>query len=514
MDEAKESCGIVAARLKKPLAEYSLGGVVEPIYRMLLVLQNRGQLSAGFTTLNPNGSGLFKFPHTGVGLVNTVFKVTNKEEKLDLLRKYASTVGIGHNRYATVNVGDDYSKILEEAQPFYRAHGKLWKEFALAFNGNLANYSALRKQLEEERSYTFKTNTDTEILQHLFAIMIAEEEDKLERKPNEKKCKPNFLQVLKQVYPEFDGAYNIVFLNGNGDLAVIRDPLGFKPLCYGENDDLFAAASESVALTKIGIKEINFVEPGQVVMFQDNKFSVERYAKAEKTAECMFERVYFSDVSSVFSEGSIYGMRTNLGTALAKIEPLKENFKKDKEFIVVPVPQTSKTSAEAYANELELPYREGAIIKNEYVGRIFIEKDRKKIKDKFRLVKDILHNKKVMLVDDSLVRGDTSRELVEYLKNEGGAKEVHMRLTCPPIIAPCFYGIDFPTIKELAAAKYKSVDDAEFYLAQDIGATTLKYQTIEGLTNSLILTRERLCLACLNREYPTKCGEENYKKQL
>ena len=165
MDETKESCGIVAARLKKPLAEYSPGGVVEPIYRMLLALQNRGQLSAGFTTLNPNGSGLFKFPHTGVGLVNEVFQRTNEEKSLELFKKYASTVGIGHNRYATVNVGEDYSTILEEAQPFYRAHGKLWKEFALAFNGNLANYSELRKQLEgERRSYTFKTNTDTEYI--------------------------------------------------------------------------------------------------------------------------------------------------------------------------------------------------------------------------------------------------------------------------------------------------------------------------------------------------------------
>ena len=245
----------------------------------------------------------------------------------------------------------------------------------------------------------------------------------------------------------------------------------------------------------------------------EQQTQVIKYADQICRAECMFERVYFMYVSSVLKEASIHQIRLNLGIELARIEPLRGNF--DEDMIVVPIPHTSKTAAKSYANKLVLPYEEG-ILKNEIVGRAFIEKqDRRKAKldEKFNIIKDIILGKKIIAVDDSRVRGDTTRKLIDLLMDYG-AKEVHMRYTCPPIIAPCFYGIDFATIEELPAAYSDNIAEIEQDAATESGAKTVKYNTIEGLISALLIGKENLCCACLTGQYPTPAGQKKYDALL
>ena len=494
MDEIHDECGIAAVSLKdeKKALFY--------LYRLLLNLQNRGQLSAGVTTYNKDRPQLIS-TYKNIGTVNEVFKTSNIQKSMEIFNAYAGSKGIGHVRYATCG-SDDRSY----AQPFERKHGRMWKWFSFCFNGNLVNFEQLKKSLVEKTEYHFILNNDTEIIMHYLARQL-----KGSKKPRE-------VDVFRNLSKKFDGAYNIAYINAYGDLVACRDPLGIRPLSYAIKDGNVFIASESNALMNVGLYDFKSLEPGNLISVKNGNYTIERFAETKRKAHCMFEWVYFANVSSVLDDKSVYVTRTNLGKELAKLETESTT----KEHVVIPVPDTAKAAGDAYAYELSLPSMEG-LIRNRFVGRTFIEGNKRddKVLNKYTLVKDILKDKKVLLVDDSIVRGTTSKRIVNFLKEVGGAKEVHLRVTCPPIKAPCFYGIDMSTVSELLVPQYEEDIDPEKIsdelckkIADDMGADSLIYQTIPGLIKSIGLPKEDLCLGCLTGQYPTQCGKAMYLKSL
>lgn len=507
LDDVHEECGVCAVYIKEN--GDAANKALFYLYKLMLNLQNRGQLSAGITTYNPKRPQLLD-THKDLGHVNEVFRTSNKEESFKIFKRYASNKGIGHVRYATSG-----SEERGVAQPFERHHGKKWKWFAFGFNGTLANYAELKKQLLASGEYHLTYENDTEIMMHYLSLELR------------MKKKPNLVKVFSNLAQKFDGCYNITFINAEGEIAVVRDPYGFRPLVYGFSKDkkVFMAASESVALINCGIHDIKPLQPGYMVHIHNGNIEVEKYTDSKRTAHCMFEWVYFSNVSSVLDNKSVYLTRTNLGKELAKLETQKI----DKDFIAVPVPDTAKAAGDALAYELGIPSREG-IIRNRYVGRTFIEGGSRhdKVQNKYTALKNVLGGKKVLLVDDSIVRGSTTMQLVRYLKEEGGAKEVHLRVTCPPIRGPCFYGIDMSTVSELLVPKYEKKPVTSNIskktcqkIAKDAGAESLIYQTVEGLVKAIGLPKNNLCTACITCDYPTPWGKrlfrkswENYRKGI
>lgn len=492
MSEAHEECGIAAVSMKNGNALYYL-------YRLILNMQNRGQLSAGVTTYNPNRIQLID-TYRDVGTVNEVFRTSNIHKCRYIFRRYRGIKGIAHVRYATSG-----STEKSYAQPFERHHGRRWKWFSFCFNGNLANYLELKRKLLS-KGYHIIHNTDTEIMMHYISRELRGDK------------KPPLTKVFANLSKEFDGAYNIAFINSYGDIAVVRDPLGIRPLSYTiQNGNLFAA-SESNALFNCGIYNTKSLEPGKMIVIENGNIDIKRYAKSKRRAHCMFEWVYFANVGSILDGKSVYVARTRLGKELAKLETETIT----SEHIVVPVPDTAKPAGDALAYELGVPAVEG-LIRNRYVGRTFIENINRedKVENKYIVIKEILKDKKVILVDDSIVRGTTSKKIVRYLKRVGRAKEVHLRISCPPIRAPCFYGIDMSTVSELLVPKYDTSLNALTLeeetcekIAHELGADSLIYQTIPGLVSSIGLSKKELCMACLNGNYPTPWGRRMYCKAL
>ncbi|MCF7861767.1 amidophosphoribosyltransferase [Candidatus Woesearchaeota archaeon] len=493
MADVKEECGIVAVASLDNKHET----VIPILYRLLLNVQSRGQLSAGMTSFNKDRDFILR-TYRNLGSVNEVFRTSRPPKCRAILKKHAGPRAIGHVRYATCGADDR-----TYAQPFERRHGKKWKWFSYAFNGNIANYKVLKDDLLKKKDYHLTRDTDTEVLMHMIARKLNTEE------------KPDYVKIFRELADDLDGAYSSVMMNAFGDIILARDPHGFKPLCYGYLDGIFVAASESNALLNLGIHDIRDVKPGHIVIVNGNKVSEKCFAKSEKTSHCMFEYVYFANVCSTLDKKSVYMARTRMGQILAQTESLKVN----DDFIVVPVPDSSKPAGDAMAFELGLPSMEG-IVRNRFVGRTFIEgSDRfEKIRNKFTVLRKVVNGKKIILVDDSIVRGNTSKSIVRYLKEVGGAKEVHMRIACPPIVAPCFYGIDMSTISELFApsAINDPLDDAHIkekckQLAAELGADSLRYLTISNLIKAIGMPRENLCLGCLTRVYPTPYGNQLYK---
>ena len=508
-DEIHEECGIAAVYIKPNGNKEAANRALFYLYKLLLNLQNRGQLSAGITTYNPERTQILD-TYRDLGPVNEVFRTSNKPKSMQIFQRYSGSKGIGHVRYATSGSDDRGS-----AQPFERHHGRTWKWFAFGFNGNLANYAELKKKVEGF-GYHIVYDTDTEIMMHLIAKELG----------NYKK-KPNLVHVFSSLAKKFDGSYNITYIDGDGDMIIARDPYGFRPLVYSidEKQGVFLAASESNALINCGMKSYKPLPPGHLIHVSNGKISIKKFAESKRKAHCMFEWVYFSNVSSVNDDRSVYLTRARLGKELAKSEPIKPN----KDFVVVPVPDTAKAAADAFAFELGIPSVEG-LMRNRYVGRTFIEggSRHERIQNKYTALREVLEGKKVFLVDDSIVRGSTTQQLVRYIKDMAGAREVHMRITCPPIRGPCFYGIDMSTIAELLIPKYeKKFNPGEISnevcrkIAQDAGADSLRYQTIKGLISAIDLPSKELCLACINRNYPTLWGkkliqkaEENFRKGI
>ena len=493
--EVHEECGVAAVSLAKGKDSKALFY----LYRMLLNLQHRGQLSAGVTTYNSNKHQLIN-TYRDIGSVNEVFRTSNLARSMQIFRKFEGSKGIGHTRYATCGPNDRSC-----AQPFERKHGRMWKWFSFCFNGQLVNFNALKQVLQEKVDYHFIHNSDTEIIMHYLAREL------------KGSTRPDIVDVFKRIGKKFDGAYCIAFVNAHGEMVVARDPWGFRPMVYAIKDGNLFAASESNALMNIGIHDFKSLKPGHLIHVNEKgKIAVKEFASRPRTSHCMFEYVYFSNVGSVLDNSSVYLARKRLGCELAKMETEKitENS------VVVPVPDTAKAAADAYAFELGLPSMEG-LIRNRFVGRTFIEGSKRedKVLNKYTVVKEILHGKKVFLVDDSIVRGTTIKQIVRVLKQIGGAAEVHIRITCPPIRAPCFYGIDMSTIKELLASKYEGGISSKDMtaevckkIAKDLGADSLVYLSIDGLKKSLGVDPENLCTACLTGEYPTPSGKATFLK--
>jgi amidophosphoribosyltransferase len=314
-----------------------------------------------------------------------------------------------------------------------------------------------------------------------------------------------------------DGSYSLVLLTSQGDIYAIRDPLGFKPLCIGElktaKRNLYFVSSESCGLDVVGAKFIRDVKPGEIVHLSHQKeIHSEMVIKADRTALCQFEFVYFARPDSVIDGVSVAEARVRLGMYLARNDDLLKDPDFRKDAIVVPVPDSGRSVAVGYANEAQLPYIEG-LMKNRYVWRTFIMPGQKKresaVKEKLNPIKSFIKDKNVIILDDSIVRGTTTAQIINLIR-EAGAKSVNVRISCPPVIRPCYMGIDFPTTSELIAGRYKELYGDNFIeeIRKKIGADTLQYQKIEDLLKAINKNENQLCLACLTGKYPLKSVEK------
>jgi amidophosphoribosyltransferase len=449
-EEKYEECGIVAVYSKT-------GKDVAPLlYRALFALQHRGQDAAGFAVYE-NGKIEVR---RGIGLVAEIFHPE------DL--KVRGSMGIGHTRYPTIGECK-----MCDVQP------SLFGDIAVAHNGHVANYDALKVSLESE--YRFTSTVDSEPMVYI----IDKNKGELEK-------------GVKEIMEKTEGSYSDVCLIKD-KMVVFRDPRAIRPLVWGENDDHIIFASETVVLDSNGVPYKGEVKGGELVVVNGGKLE-RRQLIAEDPKHCMFEYVYFSRPDSSINQVSVHEARSNLGKVLAEEAPVEAD-------VVVPVPDTSRTAASAYAKALGLAYDEG-LMKNRYIGRTFImpsqEKRVEAVRVKLNPVREIIEGKSIVLVDDSIVRGTTLREIVKLVKG-AGVKEVHVRITCPPVRAPCFYGVDMSTYKELIAHK-KSVDEIREYL----GADSLHYISLDGLRKAIGLP---LCAACLDEGYHTDYVRELARKE-
>src|SRR5213595_879352 len=456
-DKFRDECGVVAI--------YSHPEAETLAYLGLHALQHRGQESAGIVS----SDGMSLHIHKSMGLVADIFT----EKKLSRIR---GTLAIGHTRYSTT--GD--SAILN-AQPIMVQSNK--GMIALAHNGNLTNAGEIRARMEAQGSI-FQTSSDTEVIVHLIA------------QSREHTLPEAIADALRRV----EGAFSLVMISPDRIFAV-RDPRGFRPLAMGRipaqdgrHQDTIVFASETCAFDLIGATYEREVKPGELVVVGPEGITSRFYASAAPQSSCIFEHVYFSRPDSLVFGRAVQESREELGRQLAREAPADAD-------IVVPVPDSGVTAAMGYASESGIPFRFG-LIRNHYIGRTFIE-PRQTVRDfgvklKLNPVRSLLEGKRVVLIDDSIVRGTTSRKIVRMIRN-AGAKEVHMRISCPPTISPCFYGVDTPSKDQLIAAN-KSVEEIRDF----IGAESLAYLSLEGLKKACEDgAQTRYCTACYTGSYPT-----------
>ena len=443
-------CGIVGI--------YNHSEASKMAYLCLYALQHRGQESAGIVT--SSGSDLQSFK--AMGLVNDCIK----EETLN---KLTGTSAIGHVRYSTTG-----SSEIKNAQPFLInfSGGQL----AVAHNGNLTNGTLLRARLEKEGAI-FQSNMDTEVIMHLIA----------------KSPKKDLVDKIADACSQVLGAYCLVFLSGE-QLIAVRDPKGFRPLVIGKKEEGYVVASETCALDLVDAQFVREVEAGEILVFDKNGMRSSRLPTEEaKKAHCIFEYIYFARPDSNLFGRDVYEMRKGFGRQLAREHPIDAD-------VVIPVPDSGVAAAIGYAEETKIPFQMG-LIRNHYVGRTFIEPENSirhfGVKIKLNPVREVLRGKRVVVVDDSIVRGTTCMKIVKMLREKGGAKEVHLRISSPPIAWSCYYGIDTPTRKELIAS-HKSVEE----IRQFITADSLGFLSIEGLRwFKMNHPEEEFCDACFTGNY-------------
>jgi amidophosphoribosyltransferase len=456
-DKFHDECGVVAI--------YSHPEAEKLAYLGLHALQHRGQESAGVVT----SDGLTLRMHKDMGLVADIFSE-------DMLSKMRGNLAIGHTRYSTA--GD--SSLLN-AQPIMVQSNK--GMMALAHNGNLVNAHEIRSRMEAQGSI-FQTSSDTEVIVHLIA------------QSREQTLPEAMADALRRV----EGAFSLVMISPDRIFAA-RDPRGFRPLAMGhipaqpgQKQDTIVFASETCAFDLIGATYEREVKPGEMIVIGPEGIHSRFYAPTGAQSSCIFEHVYFSRPDSMVFGRSVQDSRENLGRQLAVESPVDAD-------IVVPVPDSGVTAAMGFAAESGIPLRFG-LIRNHYVGRTFIE-PRQSVRDfgvklKLNPVRSLLEGKRVVLIDDSIVRGTTSRKIVRMIRS-AGAKEVHMRISCPPTISPCFYGVDTPSKSQLIAAN-KSIEEIREY----IGADSLSYLSIDGLKKACGEgDKTSYCTACYTGKYPT-----------
>ncbi|MHA1913988.1 MAG: amidophosphoribosyltransferase [Promethearchaeota archaeon] len=455
------------------------------LYQGLVALQHRGQESTGISILKTGGK---IYTYKKNGLVSEVL-----EDKI--LSQYWGNVGIGHNRYATT--GAVGYKSTDYIQPFHFKNNEI--EFSMAFNGTIANFDEVKKNMHD-MGRVFTTETDTEVIAQLIGSIAVGTED--------------WPEVLRLTGKILDGSYSLILMTNEGDIYAVRDPLGFKPLCIGElksdKRNLYFVASESCAIDVVGGNFLRDVEPGEILHISHQKdMHSELKVKSNRTALCQFEFVYFARPDSIIDGVSVAQARSRLGANLARNDPILRIPDIKENAIVVPVPDSGRGVAVGYAKEAKLPYVEG-LMKNRYVHRTFIMPGQMKrklaVKEKLNPIRSVVLGKDIILLDDSIVRGTTTQQIVSMLRDIGGAKRVHLRISCPPIISPCYMGIDFPTKNELVAGRLQS-SHGDGYLDEIrkvTGADTLVYQSIANLTDAIGKNKNQLCLACLTGDYPIR----------
>jgi len=461
-DEPREFCGlfgIINCRQASWLT-----------YMGLYALQHRGQEACGIAV---NQAGRISI-HKEMGLVNDVFNA-------GILARLKGDLAVGHVRYSTTG-----SSVLKNAQPLLIDYAK--GAVCIAHNGNLVNSFELRKQLERSGSI-FQTTTDSEIIIHLMARAES----------------PRFLNSLIYALKKVKGAYALVMMDKDS-LIGVRDPFGFRPLVMGKIGRSICFASETCALDLIGAKLLREVEPGEIVIAKRNgevrSVKPRGLQVKEGFAFCSFEHVYFSRPDSIVFGETVHSVRRKLGEQLSKECPADADF-------VVPVPDSGFSAALGYSEESGIPLEMG-IIRNHYVGRTFIQpaQDTRDfgVRVKFNLLKDVLKGKRIVVVDDSIVRGTTSKIRVRNLR-QAGVKEVHLRISCPPHKFPCLYGIDFHRAQELIANKYSSIDAIRRYLEVD----SLGYLSLEGMLESFKNQPRNYCTACWSGRYPVAIDAKHTK---
>ncbi|MFM7205118.1 MAG: amidophosphoribosyltransferase [Planctomycetaceae bacterium] len=464
--------------------------------RMLLDIQNRGQLSAGLTSWNPARSQLLA-TYKDVGGVSEVFRMSHRGKYESLMEQHAGRAAIGHVRYATCGAEDR-----GYAQPLERPHIQKRKWFAFGFNGQLANYPELRAEILAADDNHLARDNDTEVIMHAIGRELSGV------------AEPEPVDLLAAISARFDGAWNIAVLDACGRLIVARDPLGIRPMEYARLGPLVAAASESVALLNLGFppESIRSLEPGTALIVDGGGLRIERFVESPRKAHCFFEWIYFANVASTMDDRSVYLSRKRLGDELARLETVPI----DGDTVVVPVPDTSKAAADAMAFQLSIPCVEG-LIRNRYTGRTFIDgaaSRLQKAETKYTPLREVLEGRRVILVEDSIVRSTTMKVLLGRMRSLGRAREIHVRVACPPIVAPCFYGIDMSTIDELFAPEFLRdgvlTEDAQAAMAARLGADSLRYLPVEAVARSIGFAADDLCQACLTGRYPTPAGERLY----
>ncbi len=428
------------------------------VYLGLYALQHRGEESSGIVTRNGKKVCL----HKALGLVSDCF-----DERV--IRSLRGELAIGHTRYSTTG-----SSNIKNTQPFYVRSKNT--DIAIAHNGNLTNALSLRQGLEAKGAL-FQTSMDSEIVAHLVA-----------HSPHK-----DFKDAITWSLSKLEGAYSLALML-NDVLIGARDVFGWRPLCLGRLDGAYILASETCALDLIGARYVRDIQPGEIVfIYKDHIDSIMPFKKARR-AHCIFEYVYFARPDSNIFGHSVYMARKRLGAQLAK-----EFFTEAD--LVMPIPDSGTYAALGFSEASKIPFEFG-IIRNHYIGRTFIQpcQDLRDFRVKIKLnpLKAALEGKRIIVVEDSIVRGTTSRIRVKTLR-QAGAREVHMRVSCPPLKFPCFYGIDFPTKKELIASKHDIAWIRDF-----IGADSLEYLSLEGMLSSMPIPKEDFCTACFTGEYPIK----------
>ena len=457
-DGPKESCGIFGVFNHKDAAELT--------YLGLYALQHRGQESAGIVTSNGKSIRHVR----GMGLVSDVFNTEN-------LKEISGKFSIGHVRYSTTG-----SPSLKNIQPFIVEY--FGSSIVVAHNGNIVNAVESRRSLESGGSI-FQTTMDSELLVHLMA-----------------KSKSNdFEGKLIDSVQGLKGAFSMLVMSED-KFAAIRDPQGFRPLCIGRLDNAYVISSETCALDLVHAKYIRDVEPGEIIFFSEKGMKSVKVKNPKKHSHCIFELIYFARPDSNIFGSNVAIARENLGRNLARESPVKAD-------IVIPVPDSGTYAALGFSSESGIPFEMG-FVRNHYVGRTFIQPSQEVrdlgVKLKLNPLKEILKGKRVVVVEDSIVRGTTSRIRMSAIR-EAGAKEIHMRVSCPPLKHPCFFGIDFPTKKELTAAN-SSIEE----IRKSIGVDSLEYLSLKGMLDSMPVPCKNFCTACFTGKYPIKVDKKFVKE--
>jgi amidophosphoribosyltransferase len=470
--DKKENCGLFGI--------YGDPDAVQKTYYGLFALQHRGQESAGIAS----SDGVAINVYTGMGTVSRVFRAGS-----DILPKLANPIAIGHVRYSTTG-----SSKLVNSQPFFVEYSR--GQCAIAHNGNLINASLLRDEYEAYGSI-FKSTTDTEIIAHLLA------------KPTHV-AKPD---PLGHVLNHLQGAYSLLFLFPD-HIEAARDPYGIRPLCIGRTiAGAYVVASETCAFDAIDAEFVREIEPGEIVTLNKNGLSSRFFVTPGtiKPAHCLFEHIYFAKQNSTIFGENVHEFRKKLGRRLAIEHPVKAD-------VVVPIPDSGTSAAIGFAEQSKIPFDMG-MVRSHYIGRTFISPDQKMreldVKIKLAPIKEVVAGKSIVVVDDSVVRGTTTKGKIRAFR-DAGAKEIHMRVSCPPIRFPCFYGIDFPTKEELIANNRTLEQIRDF-----LGVETLGYMSIEGLLSCAALPPDHYCTACWVGKYRipvdvavTKFALEHYQLRM